>query len=321
MQSAVPLPAGVQVFERGWLSSNNILMRGPAHAALVDSGYVAHAAQTLALVDAALMGQPLDTLLNTHLHSDHCGGNAVLQKQHPSLATWVPPGNAQAVSAWDEDALTFKATGQSCDRFTFTHTLVPGSTIGLGAQDWEVHAAPGHDPDAVMLFEPETKTLISADALWHNGFGVVFPELEGKHAFDAVADSIDLCETLAPRVVIPGHGAPFMDVNEAIARARSRLAYLRRGTPPINHSLYAAKVLLKFHLLEHQRVTLATACEWLCRMPYFTLIAPTLAPHIEETSAGELEATPQVIALWLAQQLCASGAARLDDTTQQLINQ
>jgi glyoxylase-like metal-dependent hydrolase (beta-lactamase superfamily II) len=321
MQSAVPLPAGVRVFERGWLSSNNILMRGPSHAALVDSGYVAHAAQTLALVDAALMGQPLDTLLNTHLHSDHCGGNAALQKKHPLLATWIPPGNAQAVGAWDEDALTFKATGQSCDRFAFTHTLVPGFTIRLGAQDWEIHAAPGHDPDAVMLFEPETKTLISADALWHNGFGVVFPELEGRDAFDAVGDSLDLCETLAPRVVIPGHGAPFMDVNEAIARARSRLAYLRRGTPAINHCLYAAKVLLKFHLLEHQQVTLANASNWLCRMPYFTLIAPTLASHVEQTSATAEKATPQAIALWLAQQLCASGAARLDQATQQLINQ
>ena len=43
-------PPGVTVFERGWLSSNNILLEGEAGNALIDSGYGAHAAQTLALV-------------------------------------------------------------------------------------------------------------------------------------------------------------------------------------------------------------------------------------------------------------------------------
>ena len=36
--SAVTLPKGVTVFERGWLSSNNILIQGPDHCALIDSG-------------------------------------------------------------------------------------------------------------------------------------------------------------------------------------------------------------------------------------------------------------------------------------------
>jgi len=73
------LPAGVQVFERGWLSSNNILLTDADSATLVDSGYFSHAAQTLALLEHALAGRALDRLVNTHLHSDHCGGNAALQ--------------------------------------------------------------------------------------------------------------------------------------------------------------------------------------------------------------------------------------------------
>jgi hypothetical protein len=32
--------------------------------------------------------------------------------------------------------------------------------------------------------------LISADALWENGFGVVFPELEGDDAFAIVAATL-----------------------------------------------------------------------------------------------------------------------------------
>jgi hypothetical protein len=34
-----------------------------------------------------------------------------------------------------------------------------------------------------VLFEPQGAS-ISADALWENGFGVVFPELEGADAFE-----------------------------------------------------------------------------------------------------------------------------------------
>ena len=69
------LPAGVSVFERGWLSANNILLRpthgGEGPTALIDTGYCTYATQTVALVEQALGTQPLDLVLNTHLHSDH----------------------------------------------------------------------------------------------------------------------------------------------------------------------------------------------------------------------------------------------------------
>ena len=51
------LPPDIAVFERGWLSSNNILLRGAQTTALIDSGYASHAAQTVALVRAALGGR------------------------------------------------------------------------------------------------------------------------------------------------------------------------------------------------------------------------------------------------------------------------
>jgi len=95
MVSDPSLPAGVQVFERGWLSSNNILLTDADSATLVDSGYFSHAAQTLALLEHALAGRALDRLVNTHLHSDHCGGNAALQARYPALETRIPPGLAR----------------------------------------------------------------------------------------------------------------------------------------------------------------------------------------------------------------------------------
>ncbi len=218
------LPPEITVFERGWLSANNVLFHGHGATVLVDSGYCAHAAQTVALVESGLQGRPLDRLLNTHLHSDHCGGNAALQARWPRLITHIPPGQWDQVQAWDPVALSYEPTGQDCPRFRADGRLMPGSEVALGGSAWQVHAAPGHDPHAVLLFEPRARVLISGDALWENGFGVVFPELDGAHAFADVGATLDLIEQLDPLTVIPGHGSVFGGVPAAIARARRRLA-------------------------------------------------------------------------------------------------
>ena len=112
MMEAPILPAGLHVFERGWLSSNNIRFANGDQTLMVDSGYCVHAKQTLLLVDAALEGRPLDVLINTHLHSDHCGGNAALQARYHALDTRIPPGQALKVAHWDAIALTYLPTGQ-----------------------------------------------------------------------------------------------------------------------------------------------------------------------------------------------------------------
>lgn len=264
------LPAGLLVFERGWLSSNNILFRGTESNALVDSGYATHAEQTVDLVGVALQGRPLDVLLNTHLHSDHCGGNSALQAVYPKLQTLIPPGQAHLVSPWDPVALTYVPTGQLCPQFELTDLLKPGGEIELADTAWQIHAAPGHDPHSVILFEPQSRSLISADALWESGFGVIFPELEGGSAFDEVAATLDLIESLAPRTVIPGHGPVFGYRPQALASARQRLnAFISN---PGRHAHHAAKVLLKFKLLEQQQLLFVDFLEWARRTSYFQQI-------------------------------------------------
>ncbi len=267
MTAAAPLlPAGVQVFERGWLSSNNVLLCGDACTTLVDSGYATHAPQTLALVQHALQGRPLDRLVNTHLHSDHCGGNAALQLHYPALDTRIPPGLAEPVRSWRNDQLSYQPTGQTCPPFTITGLLEPGSTHRWAGIEWEVHAAPGHDPHSVILFAPVHRLLISADALWENGFGVVFPELEDEPGFDDVAASLDLIERLNPHTIIPGHGPVFADTAGALQRARQKLEAFARM--PDKHARYGAKVLLKFKLQEFGRIARPDFLRWAAGVPY-----------------------------------------------------
>ncbi|WP_370637405.1 MBL fold metallo-hydrolase [Cupriavidus sp. AU9028] len=254
------LPRGMRVFERGWLSANNVLLVDGDDTVLIDSGYLSHAAQTVALVESALQGRPLRRLINTHLHSDHCGGNAALQRRWQPQ-TWIPAGDADAVVRWDTDALTYGPTGQQCERFTSDALLHDGQALRLGGLDWQVIAAPGHDPHAVMLYAPEAGTLISGDALWQNGFGVIFPELEGESGFAEQQAVLERIATLDVRLVIPGHGAVFTDVAEALERAAGRLAYLRAD--PKRNALHAMRVLLKFKLLEQRQMRRDAMLAWM----------------------------------------------------------
>ncbi len=263
----VTLPDSMRVFERGWLSSNNILFfDDEAHGgcALVDTGYLTHAPQTVALVQHALQGKPLRRLLNTHLHSDHCGGNAALQALY-GCHTRVPAAQVDDVRRWDADALSYAPTGQQCARFTLPETdadagLVDGMTLRLGGFDWQVISAPGHDPHAVILYSPDTRVLISADALWERGFGVIFPELEGESGFAEQQAILERIAQLDARLVIPGHGRPFTEVDAAIDASLSRLAYLRVDAE--RNALHAIRVLVKFKLLEQQALTHEALAAW-----------------------------------------------------------
>lgn len=263
--------AGLQVFERGWLSSNNVLFTGDEHhpPVLVDSGYGSHADQTVALVRSALQGRRLDRIVNTHLHSDHCGGNHALQTAFDCKVD-VPSGEAAKVDAWDHEALTYQATGQNCPRFRRTGSVEAGSSIRCGDLTWRALAAPGHDPESLVLYQPDLRLLISADALWENGFGVVFPELEGTEAFGDVRATLELLASLDVKWVIPGHGAPFTGIGQALQRAFRRLDGFVRD--PVRHARYAAKVLVKFHVLEHQRQSVDALHDWISNTSYFQTI-------------------------------------------------
>lgn len=274
---------GITVLERGWLSSNNVLLHagnGDAGAVLVDTGHGVHAAQTLALVERALAGRKLARIVNTHLHSDHCGGNAALQREHACRVT-TPASSFAAARDWNPSALTYAATGQLCERFVADDALAPGDSVVVGRRRWQAVAAPGHDPDSLLLFDAEGRVLLSADALWEDGFGVVFPELDGGHGYDDVARVLDHIEALRPRWVIPGHGAPFADAAAAVDRARSRLAGFRAA--PDRHALHAARVLVKYHLMERRRETEGDFAAWfestsLCRVVWSRLGRPGQTP-------------------------------------------
>ena len=264
------LPKGLFFFERGWLSSNSILLDDGKSAVLFDSGYVTHSNLLLSLLSNHLQSRPLTHLVNTHLHSDHCGGNNAVQSQFSSVQTFIPFGLFDQVRQWDTNLLSYEDTGQQCPSFNADSPLRPGEVYFWSGFEWEVHSAPGHDHDALLFFNPEHRILISADALWGNGFGIVFPEVLGGHGFSEVGATLKVIEELNPLIVLPGHGPIIHDVTETLARAYSKLNYFVQS--PILHASHAAKVLLKFKLLELQSVALFDFKEWFENTPLLVRI-------------------------------------------------
>jgi glyoxylase-like metal-dependent hydrolase (beta-lactamase superfamily II) len=205
----------------------------------------------------------------------------------------IPPGHADAVRTWDDAVLTFAATGQRCDRFMYDALVMPGETLRMGSRDWQALAAPGHDPNSVVLWDPEDRVLISADALWQHGFGAIFPEIEGDSGFAEQRAMLDLIARLEPELVIPGHGAPFTDVKDALARANRRLDAL--AASPERNARQVAKVLIKFYLLEVREIAFDALVAHFQDARYFRIIneryfrmpfADFLRRSVDELAAG-----------------------------------
>lgn len=262
------LPPSVRVLVRGWLNSNQVVLLAPGDNVLVDSGYCTHRERTLELLASrdGLDRQPLERLINTHCHSDHMGGNAAVASAFGCRVT-IPEGEVKHVVPWTPQSAWMAQFDQRADPFNFDDTLRAGDTFEAGGFEWQAHAAPGHDMDALMFFEPENRLLISGDALWENGMGFVWPE-EGANPFiDAAREALAAIERLDPAVVIPGHGTPFADAGGAIARVRSKLDAFERD--PVKCARHVVKVMFVFALLERGRMPLAEVAPYVGRVPCY----------------------------------------------------
>lgn len=289
------LPDSMLVLERGWLSANNILFFEGENATLVDSGYVAHAAQTVALVDRALGGCRLARIVNTHSHSDHIGGNAALQAAF-GCQIIVPAGLSATIADWDEDALLLSPLGQQGARFQHDAVIGAGKEMEMGGLNWQALAVPGHDMSALAYYNSEMRLLISGDALWENGFGVLFPELLGEaDGLSSTRATLEMLGRLSIDAVIPGHGAPFSGVDDALRRAFRRLESFEANLECL--AWHAIKVIVAFHLMEKRRLHRADLPETLAGMPF-----------LESVNHRYLGWDEDILAERLATELQAAGA-------------
>jgi glyoxylase-like metal-dependent hydrolase (beta-lactamase superfamily II) len=291
------IPDSIRVVERGWLNCNQVVLRAPRDNVLVDSGYCTHRERTLELVHGALDGEPLERLVNTHCHSDHMGGNAAIASAYGCRVT-IPEGEVKHVVPWTPQSVWMAEFDQKADPLHFDDTLAPGDTFAGGGLEWQVHAAPGHDMDALMFFEPSRRILMSGDALWEGGMGFVWPEEGANPWIEAALDTLSAIERLDPAIVIPGHGAPFADARGAISRVRAKLDAFARD--PAKNARHVVKVMFVFALLDRQRMPVGEVAGYLERIPCYARL-----------SARFLGEAPAAMAEWMLTDLERAGAIRV----------
>ncbi|HMW18964.1 MAG TPA: MBL fold metallo-hydrolase [Accumulibacter sp.] len=297
------LPDNLLVLERGWLSANNIVFLEGEHAALIDTGYVTHAEQTVALLRHTLDGRRLTRLFNTHSHSDHIGGNAAVMAAFDCQVI-VPQGIDATIAEWNEEALLLSPLGQSAARFQHHATIAAGDELELGGLNWRALAVPGHDMDALAFHNTERRVLISGDALWRNGFGVIFSELlahpEAGGGLPAARQTLDTLARLPVDVVIPGHGAPFVEVEDAFNRAYQRLKMFENDVELL--ARHALKVIVSFALLERRQLPRAELPKFIAGLSF-----------CQSVNARYLNHTDEQLAQWLSRDLVRVGTLKLQD--------
>jgi glyoxylase-like metal-dependent hydrolase (beta-lactamase superfamily II) len=86
-----------------------------------------------------------------------------------------------------------------------TRTVEEGDVIDLGSRSFEVLHLPGHSPGSIGLWEAETATLFSGDAIYD---GPLLDELPGSN-IPAYVRTMKRLERLPARVVHAGHDPSF----------------------------------------------------------------------------------------------------------------
>lgn len=241
------------VLVRGWLHGNTVVLRGKVPA-IVDTGYHTGVEELLEVLadEAGLAG--LAHIYLTHVHSDHAGGCATLRRR-TGATIHAHADCRRLVERWDRRALWLASMGQHMDRFRVHRTLVPGDALETNALRWQVLATGGHAVGGLSFYEPQHRILISGDALWEDGFGVLNVPLEGKQVFDHAEAALDTLAPLDVALVIPGHGPPFADHTGAMERARKTLSRWREDPERmLRHNLRGG---LAFWLLAHDGAPVA----------------------------------------------------------------
>jgi glyoxylase-like metal-dependent hydrolase (beta-lactamase superfamily II) len=238
------LPPWVHWRQRPFPDSNLLFLPGTS-AALVDSGFVGHARDTAEWV--AAQTAHLDRVVNTHWHSDHVGGNGVLQSRGARIAASAP--DAKALARRDPGCCLAEYLDQPVDPYTVDEALEDGQLVRLGDADWQVVRSPGHTPGHLSLWEPEEKLLVVGDALSDYDVGWINVALDGPEAAAIALSSLQRMADLRPRVLLPAHGPLPVDPSATFATAMRRAQRLVDDLP--GAVWYGARRVFAFALIIH----------------------------------------------------------------------
>jgi glyoxylase-like metal-dependent hydrolase (beta-lactamase superfamily II) len=154
------------------------------------------------------------TVLNSHTHFDHIGGNAEFDDILAVDTAYTRAnqrgfGNAELAGEVAHEAFCEGApegldpTTYQVKPWTPTGTVADGDTIDLGGRVLEVMHVPGHTPDALALLDRGNGLLWTGDTYYEGTIWIYVPETD----LDAFQASLERLAALAPSLdrLLPAH--------------------------------------------------------------------------------------------------------------------
>src|SRR5262249_37764714 len=192
---------------------------------------------------AAISGDPIKHLINTHWHFDHTDGNEWL---HAAGASIIAHENTRehlaADTRVDDWAFTFPPSPAGAipsDVFTKDRTLhLNGSTIQLR------HYAPAHTDSDVSVQFVEADVLHAGDTWWNGVYPFIDRSTGGSIDGMIRATEENLARATANTVIIPGHGpvgdrSQLTEFRDMLVTIRAKVAALKQQGQSLEEVLAA----------------------------------------------------------------------------------
>jgi glyoxylase-like metal-dependent hydrolase (beta-lactamase superfamily II) len=209
------------------------LVVGSRGALLVDTGL---GIGTIRRVVDKLTRLPV-TVLNSHTHFDHVGGNAGFERilamdtdytrtNARGFPHEVVKGEVAPEALCRGVPAGFDSAGYRTRAFTPSRFIKDGHLIDLGGRTLTVLHAPGHTPDAVALLDAAAGLLFTGDSFYEGTIWLYVPETD----LVAYAASVDRLAALVPRLkaLHPAHNVA-VSAPEWLRRLQAAIGRVRSG--------------------------------------------------------------------------------------------
>lgn len=247
------LPAEFTFIQRGWLNGNSIIIQAGGAPALVDSGHLNDVDETLQLIQAAgVRVESIGQIAVTHCHCDHHGANKTI-KALSGATIGMGPLTAEWFATNERYLTWFEQLTQDADVVPADEIYNEGTTITLSGMPFEIISLPGHAPDSIGFYQPDTRVLIGADAMWENDLGVLHTAVHGPTILADAEMAVRKIMALDPAVVIPGHGGLITNVQENGEMILKRLNSFRQD--PGRAAWHLTRRFIMYGILTLQPVT------------------------------------------------------------------
>jgi len=219
--SAVEMMKDLFFIERGYLNSNHFVYRSE-QPVLIDTGYISDFSITEQFIENIGVNIAHTRLIiGTHTHCDHIGGNKIIQDRSGCDIALHKVGK-YFMDTGDDWSPWWRYFGQEAGFFACTIALDDGEVIPIGPHEFQVLHTPGHASDGMVLYSRKEKVLISGDALWENDIPTITMRVEGSTCLFDLLSSLEKLESLDVEIVYPGHGRPFTNFEEALAKSKTK---------------------------------------------------------------------------------------------------